>query len=119
MAKDALSVPASGCTIERVFSISGRIAIWQRNRLNADTISRIMMYKYAMTKSSNPLCVDEPLRDEDAESYPVSEKEGRVPEEWIESWWWTKLDKLAVGRPPAETLLLSEDSDDEEDLYGC
>ena len=118
MARDALSVPVSGCTIERVFSISGRIAIWQRNRLSADTISRIMMYKYAMTKSSNPLCVDEPLRDEDAESYPVSEKEGHVPEEWIESWWWTKLDKLAVRPPPAETLSSSEESDDEEDLYG-
>ena len=58
------------------------------------------------------------LKTEDAESYPVSEKEAHVPEEWIESWWWTKLDKLAVGPPPAETLSSSEESDDEEDLYG-
>jgi len=32
-ARDILAVSASGCTMEREFSISGRIAIWQRNRL--------------------------------------------------------------------------------------
>jgi hypothetical protein len=34
MARDVLAVPASGCAVERQFSISGRMAIWQRNRLS-------------------------------------------------------------------------------------
>lgn len=120
MARDALSVPASGCTVERVFSISGRLASWQRNRLNPDTISQTMMYKYAMTKTSNPLRLDEPLDDEDTEVYQVSEKEGHVPEEWIDSWWETKLDKLSVVRTPRSSLkrTSSLENSDEDDIYG-
>jgi len=86
MARDTLSVPVLGCTVERVFSISGRIAIWQRNRLNADTISQTMLYKYAMAKVNNPLFMDDPAKDGDVDIYPVPEKEGNIPEEWIQYW---------------------------------
>jgi hypothetical protein len=84
MARDTLSVPASGCTVEQVFSISGRIAIWQRNRLNADTISQTMLYNYAMAKANNPLFMDDLAKDRDVDIYPVPEKEGNIPEEWIQ-----------------------------------
>src|SRR5271167_1424167 len=44
MARDTLVVPASGCSVERMFSVSGRIATWQRSRLRDSTISDLMMY---------------------------------------------------------------------------
>ena len=50
MARDVLAVPASGCTVEREFSISGRIAIWQRNRLSPSTISDSMIYKSGLKR---------------------------------------------------------------------
>jgi hypothetical protein len=122
MARDTLSVPASGCTVERVFSISGRIAIWQRNRLNADTISQTMLYKYAMAKANNPLFMDDSSKNGDVDIYPVPEKEGNIPEEWIQYWWCTKLDKVPVGNMSVERMFpLSEEEEEEEeeeDLYG-
>ena len=39
MARDTLAIPASGCSVERLFSVSERIATWQRNRLRDRTIS--------------------------------------------------------------------------------
>jgi hypothetical protein len=48
MARNTLTVPASGCSVERMFSVSGRIATWQRSRLRDITISDLMMYKAAM-----------------------------------------------------------------------
>jgi hypothetical protein len=42
------AVPPSGSGVERQFSIAGRVATWQRNKLSAETISRIMMYKNHM-----------------------------------------------------------------------
>lgn len=119
MARDTLSVPASGCTVERVFSISGRLAIWQRNRLSAETISQTMLYKYAMAKSNNPLYLDDSANDGDVEVYPVPEKEGRIPEEWVQHWWCTKLDKVPIGKVSIERMFpLQELEEDEEDLYG-
>jgi hAT family C-terminal dimerisation region len=122
MARNTLSVPASGYTVERVFSISERIAIWQRNRLNADTISQTMSYKYAMAKANNPLFMDDPAKDGDVEIYPVQEKEGNIPEEWVQYWWCTELDKVPVGNVSVERMfpLLSESEEEEEkeDLYG-
>jgi hAT family C-terminal dimerisation region len=48
MARDMLAVPASGSAVERVFSVSGRIATWQHNRMSAETISNLMMFKYGL-----------------------------------------------------------------------
>ena len=48
MARNTLAVPESGCSVERIFSVSGRIATWQRSRFRDATISDLMMYKAAM-----------------------------------------------------------------------
>jgi hypothetical protein len=48
MARNTLAVPASGCSVERMFSVSGRIATCQRSRLRDTTISDLTMYKAAM-----------------------------------------------------------------------
>jgi hypothetical protein len=89
--------------------------------LNADTISHAMMYKYAMAKTSNPVFMEDPTKEGDLDMYPVPEKEGTIPEEWVQNWWCAKLDKVPVGKvslekmfPPPELLDLS----DEEDIYG-
>jgi len=48
MARDKLAVPASGCSVQQMFSDSGRIATWNRSRLRDSIISDLMMYKAAM-----------------------------------------------------------------------
>jgi hypothetical protein len=45
MARDVLVVPVSGSVVECVFSVSGRIATCQLNRLSPETISNLMMFK--------------------------------------------------------------------------
>ena len=80
MARDILFIPASRCTVECVFSISGRISIWQRHRLNANTISMFILYKYAMAKTGDPLYMHETTCDVDVK-YAVPETEGDIPEE--------------------------------------
>ena len=119
MARDTLSVPASGSTVERVFSISRRLAIWQRNHLNAETISKSMFYKYAMARAKHPLYMEEPSKEGDVETYPVPEKEGVIPEEWVQNWWCAKLDKVPVGRYLLRGCFLNQsEEEEEEDLYG-
>jgi hypothetical protein len=94
MARDVLAVPASGCAVEREFSVSGRIATWQRNRLNATTIRDSMIYKNALKRNRIPLrSVDGVVVDED---FPVPEEQGIVPAEWSEQWW---LETLKPWRP--------------------
>jgi hypothetical protein len=44
MAKDYLAVPLLGCTVKKMFSVSKRIAIWQRNHLSTEHISETMIY---------------------------------------------------------------------------
>src|SRR5271170_1120246 len=56
-----LVTPASGSPVERLFSVSGRIATWQRlNRLCDSTIS--MMYKAAMNLRGLPMLLEEEER---------------------------------------------------------
>ena len=43
--KSELAISASSCKIERMFSVAGCIAIWQRNRMSLRTISDIMIYR--------------------------------------------------------------------------
>jgi hypothetical protein len=120
MARDMLAVPTSGCLIERQFSISGRMAIWQRNKLSALTISNSMMYKATLTKTRRLLRKQVPLEDDaDSESLPVPEKEGTIPEEWVQDWWLKKVDKLPVRQKMIEGMfgarLVNEKK--EKDLY--
>ena len=50
MARDNLAVPASGCAVERQFSISGRIVSWERSRLKGETISDLIMLKAGLVR---------------------------------------------------------------------
>ena len=88
MARDILVVPASGCTVERVFSVSGRIATWQRNRLSADSITNIMMFKSGMKNMRWK--VPDTMSDE-SEDFEVPEQLGCIPPEWYDQWWKEKL----------------------------
>ena len=98
MARDVLAVPASGCAVEREFSVSGRIATWQRNRLTASTIRDSMIYKNALKRNHIPLksdsCAEEDL--------PVPEQLGIIPPEWSEQWW---LEQLQLKRPVREEVI--------------
>jgi hypothetical protein len=118
MARDILPVPASGCAVERQFSVSGRLAIWQRSRLTAQTISNSMIYKAGLVKTKAPL-ISKPLESLDADALPIGEKEGSVPEEWMEKWWMGKLNRLPIQNTMVQDMFgRLRDSDDEDDIYG-
>jgi hypothetical protein len=84
MARNTLAVPASGCSVERMFSVSGRIATWQRSRLRDTTISDLMMYKAAMNLKE----ITPELEEEDL---VVPEMLGKLPPEWEQDFWKRKL----------------------------
>ena len=48
MARDVLAIPASGCSMERLFNISGYIVNWQCARLQDSIILDSVMYKIAL-----------------------------------------------------------------------
>ena len=82
---DVLTVPASGCALERRSSISGRMTVWQRNRWSLKVISDAMIYKAALAHTRCPLRVELDNVD-DIDRLPVPESEGTIPEEWINGW---------------------------------
>jgi len=86
MARDTLALPVSGCSVERMFSISGHIVTWQRSRLRDSTISDLMMYKATLNLREFVL----PELEEE-EDYPVNEVVGNIPAEWEQDWWKKKL----------------------------
>ena len=85
MVRDTLAAPASGCSVERMFSVSGRVATWQRSRLRDTTIADIMMYKSALNFNDATAVLDE------CDELPVPEVVGRIPPEWENDWWKQKL----------------------------
>jgi hAT family C-terminal dimerisation region len=95
MAKDILAVPPSGCAVEREFSVSGRIATWQRNRLSAQRISDAMIYKAAL-KREGKLKKDlsftemEQMDDNESSEWMLNDGNEILPE-WSRQWWITKL----------------------------
>jgi hypothetical protein len=92
-----LAVPASGSAVELAFSVSGRIATWQRNRLSPETISNLMMFKSGMKGSRWELPDTMAAESEELE---VPELLGKIPPEWEDNWWKKKLD-----RPVREEVL--------------
>jgi len=48
MVRDTLAIPASRCSVERMFSVSGRVATWQHSWLQDSTIADIMIYKASL-----------------------------------------------------------------------
>jgi hypothetical protein len=114
MVRDVLAVPASGCAVERQFSVSGKMTVWQRNRLSPKIISDAMIYNAALAHTRCPLHVELDGVDE-IDQLPVREKEGTIPEEWMSGWWLTKLEK---GLPSQPIIDMFYGEDEEEDLYG-
>jgi len=126
MVRDVLPVPASGCAVERQFSVSGRITIWQRNRLSPKVISDSMIYKGALAKTRCPLR-DELENVDDIDRLPIDECEGKIPDEWTQAWWLKNLGKTSTIDPNIIDMYRLSDEpmadeegeeEEEEDLYG-
>lgn len=107
MARDVFSVPPSGAGVEREFSIAGRIATWQRNRLHASTITAIMMYKNYMKRINRPLMIDLELVDafgmesENIDVETETEEEEAVAEITLKDWrkgWKDRLNGVSGTR---------------------
>ncbi len=103
MARDVLAVPASGCAVEREFSISRRIATWQRNRLNGSTIADSMLYKAALKRQGTALQYS--IVDENHELL-VPERIGKVLQEWQDKWWMEKTKHVVQ---PETLAMFSQD----------
>ena len=102
MVRDTLAVPASGCSVERMFSMSGRIATWQRSRLHDTTISDLMMYKSALNFKDATWELDE------SDELHVPEMAGKIPPEWENDWW---KEKLCVEVRPSIMRRFLEDNE--------
>jgi hypothetical protein len=77
MTRNTLAVPASGCSVEQMFNVSGRVATWQRSRLRDATIADIVMYKAAINMKESALEMEE------WDDFPVEEVIGQIPAmEW-------------------------------------
>src|SRR5947207_9544347 len=50
MARDYLAIPSTGCSVEREFSISGRLVTKHRNRMVGRTISDLMFLKQCVAR---------------------------------------------------------------------
>lgn len=97
MAKDVLAVPPSGSAVEREFSVSGRIATWQRNRLSAQRICDAMIYKAAL-KRQGKLMKDQPVVEaeqmEEEETADSTNDGSDILPEWSTKWWISKTSSL-------------------------
>jgi hypothetical protein len=101
MAKDYLAVPPSGCMVERMFSVSGGIATWQRNRLSAKRISETVIYRSQLKrdglwkKAHEDEWIDVDASDDGDWMYIDDECElsGVIPQDWSDSWWKTRVNQ--------------------------
>jgi len=119
MARDNLAVPASGCAVERQFSISGRIVSWERSRLKGETISDLMMFKAGLMRKGLKLREMDIAVDEDHDwNLTIPPLTGEVPKEWADSWWLEKLEKTKYPVRPFISNLMAGFDDDDEDIYG-
>jgi hypothetical protein len=59
MVHDTLAVPPTGAGVEREFSKSGRVASWTQSRLNAETISQVMIYKNFLARGGREIQIKE------------------------------------------------------------
>ena len=55
IARDTFAVPATSAGVERMFSKSGRVALWSRARLQAATIRETMLYRDFLVRNGNSL----------------------------------------------------------------
>ena len=98
MARDYLAVPATGAGVERVFSGSGRVVTAGRSRLNATTISDIMMYKDHLVRQRKELeywkGAGMRMGEDIVTLMPVAPGV-EIPKEWKAHWWSNRLQRFA------------------------
>jgi hypothetical protein len=102
MARDVYAVPATGCGVEREFSMSGNVVNKPRNRLHGKTIANIMQYKRWVANTHQSFVIEEDTEMcEKMEGWSDSEddleyNQGLV--DWLEEWEKEKgIDERAEG----------------------
>ena len=119
MARDNLAVPASGCAVERQFSVSGRIVSWERSRLKGETISDLMMFKAGLIRKGLELReLDIAIYEDHDLNLAIPPLTGEVPKEWADGWWLEKIEKTRSPVHPSISNLMVGFDDDDEDMYG-
>lgn len=116
MTRDIMAVPASRCAVECQFSISGRIAIWQRSRLSARTISNAIVYRATVARTGDPIKNVDIFDNMD--DLLIDERIGKVPHEWMQGWWLEKLEKIGAAPEIVELFGGAGNQAEAEDLYG-
>jgi len=83
MARDTLAVPATGASVERAFSLSGRVVTVIRTQLSPETIRDIMLYKNHLARRKQDL----KFFGNTAMSLGEEEIELEFLSEWKNDWW--------------------------------
>ena len=90
MARDVYAVPATGCSVEREFSMSGNVVSKRRNRLIGKTVADIMQYKRWVANTRESIVIDEDAQMyEDKEVWSDSEDDIEYNQElidWLDDW---------------------------------
>jgi len=90
MARDVYAVPATGCGVEREFSISGNVVNIRRNRLHGKTIADIMQYKRWVANTRQSVVIEEdPQMFEEGEVWSDPEDDIEYNQElvdWLDEW---------------------------------
>lgn len=94
MARDVYAVPATGCGVEREFSISGKVVSKERNRLDVKTISDLMQYKRWVAHNGvildelvGDVVGEESSDDETGGGWDYDDDEGNeVLVNWLKEW---------------------------------
>ena len=73
-----------------------------------------MIFKAALAHTSCPLRAELDNVD-DVDQLPVDEKEGTIPDQWINGWWTKQLERGLLGERVADMF---GGGAVEEDLYG-
>ena len=81
MIRYTFAVPETGAGVERMFSRSGRVAIWGRARLNGITITETMLYKEFLDRIGQPL--DEQAKRRRAERRRAKKKNPKMETEEV------------------------------------
>ena len=80
MFRDIMAIPPTGAGVERQFSKSGRVATWTRSRLNARTISEIILFKNFLARKGDMIsewddaAIEAGIADEIMESIDIPKK---------------------------------------------
>ena len=87
MFRDIGAVPPTGAGVEREFSKSGRVATWTRSRLNAGTISEIMLFKNFLARKGDAISEWDDAGVPELGIATEIVEPGDVPKKWRKRWW--------------------------------